>query len=347
MPRNRPPPLKGINRVWKTLKSGDRVCYCYWGRGPGAVPLGVEGTAAYHERLAAVMRRAPAGGTVAYLIWSYKGSPEFKALRDRTRSDYLKQLDKIQAHFGRLTLDEISARVVIPHIWRWRDSMAGSPRQADYAVQVLKALLSWGERRGLIEDNRAKGVGKLYRNDRRDRSWSEDQISAFLDKAPEPLRRALILALETGQRQADLLVLPWSAVKGDRIELRQRKTGVSVAVSISPTLRAVLDEARATTRSTTILTRADGLPWDRKGNGFRAAWRAACKAAGVSGLTFHDLRGSFITRRLAAGQSAEEVAYQSGHSLRSLASLDAYADRQKIAAASASRSANAARGGEA
>jgi integrase len=41
------------------------------------------------------------------------------------------------------------------------------------------------------------------------------------------------------------------------------------------------------------------LPWDPKGNGFRAAWRDACKAAVVTGVTFHDLRGTFATRRMA------------------------------------------------
>jgi hypothetical protein len=36
--------------------------------------------------------------------------------------------------------------------------------------------------------------------------------------ASEPLQRALLLTLETGQRQGDLLALPWSAycVGGDR-----------------------------------------------------------------------------------------------------------------------------------
>jgi integrase len=79
------------------------------------------------------------------------------------------------------------------------------------------------------------------------------------------------------------------------------------------------------------------MPWDSKGNGFRSAWRDACRAAGVSGVTFHDLRGSFVTRRLAAGWTTQEVALCTGHSLRDLAMLDTYADRSTVAAASAER----------
>lgn len=346
MARDRSAP-KGLNLVPKTLKSGVRVYYGYFGRGAGAIALGRVGSAEYHERLAAALRRQPEDGTVAALIWSYKQSPDFAGLRDRTRKDYLRHLDRIQVHFGRLALSRISSREFIKPIYAWRDAMAHSPRQADYSVQVLKALLGWGERRGLIEANRAKGIPRLYKANRSDKSWTEDQVRAFLDTAPAPLKLALVLALETGQRQGDLLVLPWTAVKGDTIELRQRKTGKPVAVAISPTLGRVLDEARAQTRSVTILTRDDGLPWDPKGNGFRAAWRDAVKAAGVSGVTFNDLRGTFITRRFSDGWTREEVAWVTGHSMRNLAMLDVYADRQKIAATAAARRARAVRGGEA
>jgi integrase len=57
----------------------------------------------------------------------------------------------------------------------------------------------------------------------------------------------------------------------------------------------------------------------------------------VTGVTFHDLRGTFVTRRLADGWTTHEVASCTGHSLRDLAMLDAYADRGTIADAIATR----------
>jgi integrase len=327
---------KGVNLVWKTLRSGERVRYGYFGRGPGAVALGREGTPEFFERLSEAMRREPAGGTVRNLIWRYKQSPEYARLSPRSRSDYAQQLDRVEAKFGALSLRAMVAREITRHIWAWRDSMAKSPRRADYAVQVLKALLSWGVKRGLVDHNRAAGVGRLYHSDRRECVWTDDQVSAFLATASEPLKRALVMAIETGQRQGDLLVLPWSSVDSGTLRLRQHKTGARVAVPISADLQGCLDGAPRG-RSVTILTRPDGLPWDPKGNGFRAAWRDACKAAKVTGVTFHDLRGSFVTRRLAAGWTTQEVAMCTGHSLRDLASLDTYADRGTVADASAER----------
>ena len=65
-------------------------------------------------------------------------------------------------------------------------------------------------------------------------------------------------------------------------------------------LRLCLDASPKGT-ATTILTTDRGLPWEPKGNGFRAAGRDACAKAGVRGVTFHDLRGTFATRRMADG----------------------------------------------
>ena len=57
----------------------------------------------------------------------------------------------------------------------------------------------------------------------------------FLRTAPPYLRLAMLLAINTGQRQGDLLRLPWSAYDGTNIKLRQGKTGAYVPPSRSPT----------------------------------------------------------------------------------------------------------------
>ncbi|MFO1015274.1 MAG: tyrosine-type recombinase/integrase [Caulobacteraceae bacterium] len=286
--------------------------------------------------MADATRREPQRENVQRLIWQYKQAPEFLKLRPRTQADYRLFLDKIQEAFGPLSMAAMDAREVARHIFNWRDGMASSPRRADYAVQVLKVLLSWAVKRGLMEHNRAAGVGRIGHSDRRETIWSDAQVEAFLKHAPEPLRRAMILAIETGQRQGDLLALPWSAIRGDVIQLRQAKTGARVAIPISPRLRLCLDSTPRRD-GLVVLTKSDGMPWDSKGNGFRSAWWDVCDAAGIKGVTFHDLRGTFVTRRLAEGWTTQEVAMCTGHSLRDLASLDTYADRATIAEATAQR----------
>ena len=56
-------------------------------------------------------------------------------------------------------------------------------------------------------------------------------------------------------------------------------------------------------------------------NGFHASWRKACTAAEVSGVTFHDLRGTAVLRLFLAGGTEAEIATITGHSLRDVRSI--------------------------
>ena len=67
------------------------------------------------------------------------------------------------------------AREVATYIYAWRDSMGGSPRRADYAVTVLKLVVDWGVRCGLLVFNRAARIEKLHKADRRDKTWSAER----------------------------------------------------------------------------------------------------------------------------------------------------------------------------
>ena len=120
-----------------------------------------------------------------------------------------------------------------------------------------------------------------------------------------------------GQRQGDLLRLPWSAYDGKHIRIRQSKTGRRVVIRVGAPLKAALDTAPK--RSTIILTTSDGKPWTS--DGFRASWGKACKRAGVVGLTFHDLRGTAVTRLALAECTEAEIATLTGLSLSSVRAI--------------------------
>lgn len=307
----------------------------YLRRGRRYLPLGAPDATTFSARLdAALIGPEPSAGSLAHLIWRYQQSPEFKRLAARTQDDYREQLIRIGRAFGREPLSAFDDRAAAQRIFAWRDRRAASPRRADYGVQVLKALLGWAAGRGLVERNRAAGIPPLYRSDRRYKVWQDKDVDAFLAAAPANLGLALIIALETGQRQSDLLSLRWSDIDDDVIGLRQAKTRQDVAVPITARLALALDAAPRC--SPYILVRQDGAPWASDG-GFRNAWRFYARKAGITDLTYHDLRGTFVTRRLAEGWTLQEVAFCTGHSFRNLGSLERYADRGAIARALAKR----------
>lgn len=315
--------LKGLNKVRKRLADGTfRTYYYAWKGGPAlsGEPGSPEFVASYNEAVA--RKAAQPKGVLQFILTAYQGSANFAELAQRTRRDYVQQIKRIEAEFSDFPLSALSDRRTRGEFMAWRDKLAvKSRRQADYAFAVLALVLAWAFDRGLVLANPCERSGKVYRSKRIDNVWTADDEKAFLAKAPEHLRLALTLALWTGQRQGDLLRLPWSAYDGAVIRLRQRKTGARVTIPVGEPLKVLLDKTKK--RAVTILTTADGNSWTE--SGFRASWRTACKRARVSGVTFHDLRGTAVTRLALANCSEAEIATITGHSLRDVgAILDAH-----------------------
>jgi integrase len=96
---------------------------------------------------------------------------------------------------------------------------------------------------GKITVNPCERGGKLYRGTRVDKIWSDEDVTRFLAVASPQMRLAMALAINTGERQGDLLKLAWSAYDGSNIKVRQRKTGAYVPVPVSDELRQALDAA--------------------------------------------------------------------------------------------------------
>ena len=311
--------LKGLNSVTKRLADGRTVSYFYaWKGGP---PLrGEPGTPEFiHSYNQAIARKVVLPqGALLRILQSYQVSGEFLGRAERTRSDYIKQIKIIEREFGDFPLSALNDRRTRGIFMAWRDRLAlKSRRQADYAWQVLALVLAWALDRGLIMANPCARGGRLYRANRVDKIWTQDDEAAFLRSASAHLHLPLLLALWTGQRQGDLLRLPWSAYDGTHIRLKQSKTGARVVLPVGAPLKAALAEAKK--QAPLILTNKAGRPWTS--HGFQASWRLAARKAGIVGITFHDLRGTAVTRLAIVGCTEAEIATITGHSLRDVRSI--------------------------
>jgi integrase len=332
--------LKGINSITKRLADGTVRTYWYaWKGGP---PLrGEPGTpefvSSYNE--AAARKVMPPAGVILSVLQRYQASEDFRGLAESTRRSYVALIKRIEVEFGDLPLATLTDRRTRGVFLEWRDRVAGSSgrRQADYGWSVLALVLAWALDRGLIGANPCTRAGRLYRGSRADKIWTADDEAIFLKSAPEHLHLPLLLALWTGQSQGDLLRLPWSAYDGRRLHFRRRsKTSKLIPpIPAGAPLKVALDATPK--RSPIILTNSDGKPWTS--DGFRASWRKACAVAGVHGLTFHDLRGTAVTRLAIVGCTEAEIATITGHSLRTVrAILDThYLNRDPALAESAIR----------
>ena len=325
--------LKGLNRTKKKLADGREVTYYYLGKGGPRLegePGSPEFIASYHAAIEA-QRRTPKD-TLQSVMDAYQVSSDFTSLTDKTRTDYKKHIKHIEAEFGDFPLKAMDDRRTRGVFLAWRDRVgAVSRRQADYRFSVLARMIAWGFDRGLVTTNPCERPGRLYRANRSESVWTDDDEAAFLAKAPAHLHLALIMALWTGQRQGDLLKLTWSAYTGTHIKLKQSKTGARVAIPVGEPLRLALEAAKAKLaaipegkpRPMTILATENGTAWTE--SGFRASWRKACAKSGVVGVTFHDLRGTAVTRLALMECTEAEIAAVTGHSLKDVAAiLDAH-----------------------
>jgi integrase len=310
--------LKGINSAVVKLASGEVKTYWYAWRGgprlkgePGS-PDFVRSYSAAHAT-----RTQARDGTLFALIAEFKASAEFQRLSAPTKRAYFGYLKRIELEFADMPIEALSDPRVRGEFKSWRDRMANTPRAADYAWTVLARVLSVAKDRGRIPVNPCERGGRLYAVDRTDQVWGEAELAKLFAVASKELATAVILALWTGQRQGDLLRLTWSAYDGKHLRLRQSKTGRAVVIPVGFGLKEALN--RTPKRSTMILTNSYGVPWTS--DGFRTSWGKLRDKAGISGLTFHDLRGSAVVRLALAGASVPEIATFTGHSLADVESI--------------------------
>ncbi len=327
--------LQGVNTVKKRLRDGSVVRY-YYHRTTGRRLTGTPGSAEFLLDYAAAEKLTTEkhAGTLNGLIRDFAASPEFGKLRQSTQKEYRRMLTKLEMKFGSMPLAVLEDKRVRGDFMHWRDEVLAESgaREADNRISVLSALLSWAVNRTRIGQNHASGIPRLYKADRSDKLWLPEHIEAFMRVASVEMQRALILALHTGQRQGDLRKLAWTNYDGVGISIRQSKGGRVVYVPCTPVLKNMLDNMERS--ATVILATKTGRAWQKRY--FAEQWDMASKAAGITDLHFHDIRGTSVTMLAEAGCSVPEIASITGHSLRSVHTiLEKYMSRTRTLAKSA------------
>jgi hypothetical protein len=122
-------------------------------------------------------------GTLGGLIEAYRGSPEFREqLVPRTRSDYQTGFDYLAA-IENIPIAQIDEAAVIT--FRDRAFTQWKRRFANYVVQVLRLLFSWGRQRNIVP--RALAEIPLIRKPRgtpkANRAWTAAECASVLQAA--------------------------------------------------------------------------------------------------------------------------------------------------------------------
>lgn len=300
-----------------------------------------EGTAEFDRQYWEVMsgKRAEARTGWTALIKSYRASARFLDLKPRTRADYGRVLDYIEAKIGGRDVRHMTRRDVIAA----RDANLHRTRFANYIPQVLSVLIEHAIDLGWRSDNPAKGVRAVKTpEDRRQPHlpWSDAAVRKWrADAAPLP-RLIFELGVGTAQRPGDLVDFTWGDFDGESLRLRQNKTGAALVLPCTPELRAALQEARDSMAATPhpsrpILTLNSG---QRMGYRRMAeVFRAERVRLSLEAYDLHALRYRGVMELAWAGCTDDEIASYSGHSSKDMIRKYAGEARQIMRARQAAR----------
>lgn len=313
--------LENVNTINRKLANGQTRTYYYHritGKRIDAKPNTLAFAHAYEE---ASKHHENSTDNFASLLRAYQASADFRALADSTKMNYRHRISVLNDIFGDFALTTICNKRFKTDVLAWRDDLsAETPSAAESLVKLLKAILSFSEQRGLIENNYLRGMPKLPQRNRSDCIWEHDQIKAILAVSPNVLQWAIKLALLTGQRRGDLIALRWTDIKPGFIRLIQGKTKAKVGIPVIPQLESLFSEIPRT--APTVLTTTFGKPWG-DGSSLAWQWRKGLEKAGMDdkGLTFHDLRGTAVTALADVGCTEIQIAAITGHSLEHISKI--------------------------
>nr|WP_211306895.1 site-specific integrase [Acidiferrobacter thiooxydans] len=194
---------------------------------------------------------------------------------------------------------------------------------APHTIHLYLALLShlftvarraWGME-GL--SNPTEFVRKPKLPQGRDRRLIDDEQIRLLNAAQTyggEIGTIITWAIETAMRRGEIAAMRWEHLdRKDRVLLiPETKNGTPRQVPLSTVALEILSQ-RDPLRGDGLPRRTDGRIWGMRPDSISQAFERVCQAAGIEGLTFHDLRHEATSRLFEKGLNPMEVAAITGH----------------------------------
>jgi integrase len=244
----------------------------------------------------------------------------------RSRSDLGTRLKHLLPVFGRRTMVSITAADFRDYAAR-RLKEGAAPASVNRELAFARRAFVLAMQAGKLQ---ARPHVPMLREDNVRQGFVDDvQFEAVVRQLPEDLRAVARVAKLTGWRLREVLGLTWKDIDPQRGEMRldprRSKNREGRVFPFTPDLAAIFREQRAKVHQVekrlgkviphvfcwidSTRSRIPGSPI----KDFRASWKAACRAAGVPGLLFHDLRRVAVREFEQAGIPRSVAMKLTGH----------------------------------
>ncbi|MBL8808130.1 MAG: site-specific integrase [Rhodospirillales bacterium] len=219
-------------------------------------------------------------------------------------------------------------------------NVTGGRGIAARVVAVLGGIYTWAVREGIVTENPGRGV-TLFKGEKKERFLSGDELRrlggafdaaesdwnewqkrcamAIAAKKPQPPKAgenpiaiaALRLLVLTGARKMEILGLQWSWVDMERgvIRLPDSKTGAKTIPLGAPALKVLQSIPRIAKNPHVFVGDKEGAHMV----GLPHIWERLKERAGLADVRIHDLRHSFASGAVMAGDSLFLVGKMLGH----------------------------------
>jgi len=233
-----------------------------------------------------------------------------------------------QRHLEQLQAEDPKARL---------PALSPGPRTVNKCLTVIGAVLRYGAKHEILSKNVAAGIEKLPTDQGEDRVIEQNvltpaELKLALEHSLDPWRIPIMLAMYTGMRQGEVLALQWGDIDWNagtvavcRSLTRKKKlktpktTSSRRVVELPPVLLSELKRWRLACPKDPNGAKLDLVCPSTRG-GFmdggallNSGLHPALRRAGIRQVRFHDLRHSYASNLLAAGEDIVRVSHDLGH----------------------------------
>jgi integrase len=183
------------------------------------------------------------------------------------------------------------------------------PATLNRELSLLKHMYTKAIEWGKCKENPAKKVKKLKGEVKRVRFLMPDEVQKLLSNCPEYLRPIVTVAVHSGMRKGELFGLKWAQVNFEQgiITLHDTKNGERRDIPMNETVKTTLKGMER---------KSEHVFCDEEGEAFvrmQRSFEGALKKSGIEDFRFHDLRHTFASNMVMAGEDLNTVRELLGH----------------------------------
>ncbi|MCB2251115.1 tyrosine-type recombinase/integrase [Pseudomonas chlororaphis] len=232
----------------------------------------------------------------------------FEQMKKKLKPNSIKQYESACVRLKE-AFAEFEPRDVLPrHVAALKMHMADTPNMSNRVISVLRGVFSYALEQQLVDSNPCTGI-RRHPEKKRERYISDNEFAAICAKSSDNMRVIYQMCYLTGQRIGDVLAIRLADISADGIAFTQEKTGARLIVRMTPDLEDLIARVKALPRKirglTLFCSPRGGKPVHY--SSVKDAFAIACKKAGVTDATIHDLRAKSLTDTDDQGNNAQKL----------------------------------------